>query len=166
MFGRNKEAKIDGLEIRFYTDAAVHGSHGKIRVTNRRKGLDNKVVNFVFVGLVTPPDLTPSLMEYIWTEAKAQGYVPHGLVDALEVNNAEEEPAAVLTPAQMSEAVNLQELGRVACNLSTGDLTTFEAGSAVKVFDPSKASDAEIPAFLRKDTPARGDVLGQSMMSA
>lgn len=86
MFGLKKKQSIDSLEIRFYTDAAAHGSHGKIKVSNRRLGLDNKVVNFVFVGMTNPPAFTPSLVEYIWNEARAQGYMPLEFIGMLEVN--------------------------------------------------------------------------------
>jgi hypothetical protein len=152
MFGR-KQAKIDGLKMAFYTDAAADGSHGKILVTSRRRGLEREVVNFVFVGMTAPPALTPALMEHIWTEAKAQGFVPFEIVGALEVNAAPSKEnaqtvilagaplPAVLAPAATSEALNLQELGR----------TPVQYSDPSHPLDPARFERTEVPAFLRKE---------------
>lgn len=151
MFGR-KQAKIDGLKMAFYTDAAEHGWHGKILVTSRRRGLERVVVNFVFIGMTEPPALTPALMEHIWTEAKAQGFVPFEIVDALEVNKA-----PVLTPeAPLAPAVTAPRRAVVLppantpVDLSVGDLSMLSG--PVSMYDPEQAARAEIPAFLRKQT--------------
>ena len=80
------------FNIRFYTDASSQGSHGVINVTNRKLGLIERDVNFVLEGVTTPPMLTPVLLDKIWTAAQAQGYTPHGLPDALEVNHHAETP--------------------------------------------------------------------------
>lgn len=63
----------------FHTEAAYHGSHGKVFVTNRRLGLVNQEVNFVFAGRQLPPDLDLFIMSYIWEQAKARGFIPHKL---------------------------------------------------------------------------------------
>lgn len=92
---RNKRrTRIDDLKVHFYTEAAAFGSHGKIKVSHRRLGLVEKTVNFVLEGVTTPPLLTPSLIEHIWISAKEQGYIPLGLVDALEINAVEPATAA------------------------------------------------------------------------
>lgn len=93
IFSNRKETKIGDLQILFYVDAAAHGSHGRIRVTHRKRGLTERVVHWVAVGVTTAPDLTPSLMEHIWREAYAQGYVPHALVGCLEDNVPMDVPA-------------------------------------------------------------------------
>lgn len=150
MFGR-KQAKIDGLKMAFYTDAAAEGSHGKILVSSRRRGLDHVAVNFVFVGMVQPPALTPTLMEHIWTEAKAQGYVPFEIVGALEVNQAPPVSAAGVDPlvadaalalARSSEGLNVQELGRAPLHYSAEPAHSL---------DPARFDRTDVPAFLRKD---------------
>jgi hypothetical protein len=169
MFGR-KQAKIDGLKMAFYTDAAEHGWHGKILVTSRRRGLERTVVNFVFIGMTEPPALTPALMEHIWTEAKAQGFVPFEIVDALEVNKApEKKPDAALATGVTDEALRfkhgqgpdpLAATRRVAAvppantpvDLSSCNLSTLSG--SVLTYDPAQATTAEIPAFLRKQTNA------------
>lgn len=151
MFGR-KQAKIDGLKMAFYTDAAEHGWHGKILVSSRRRGLERTVVNFVFVGMTEPPALTPALMEHIWTEAKAQGFVPFEIVDALEVNKAPEPtPEVPVAPvvAVARRAVVLPP-ANTPVDLSAGDLSTLNG--SVAMYDPEQASRAEIPTFLRKQT--------------
>jgi hypothetical protein len=151
MFGR-KQAKIDGLKMAFYTDAAESGSHGRILVSSRRRGLDHVVVNFVFVGMKEPPALTPSLMEHIWTEAKAQGFVPFEIVGALDVNDANldmpskaepvTDPVAVARAAL--PALNTQEIGRAPQRLHA-------EAPAHRSFDPAAAANAEVPAFLRSE---------------
>lgn len=88
-FSRKSATKIGALKIAFYTDAAVHGSHGRIRVSHRREGLTEQVVNFALEGVSTAPEVTPSLVEHIWKEAYAQGYVPHSFVGFLEDNTSQ-----------------------------------------------------------------------------
>jgi hypothetical protein len=173
MFGR-KQAKIDGLKMAFYTDAAEHGWHGKILVTSRRRGLERVVVNFVFVGMTEPPALTPELMRHIWTEAKAQGFVPFEIVGALEVNKAPEKHSgatALLDPSthlpdgrSVAAVLTSKHLGpetlgtprrtivkppaNTPVDLSSDNLSTLSG--SVTMYDPQQATTAEIPAFLRK----------------
>lgn len=92
----SEPTRLKDLEVRFYTAAAADGSHGRIRVSHRRLGLVERDVNFVFVGLTTPPDLTPELLVHVFSEARAQGYVPHALVDCLEENRHQAQPEAHL----------------------------------------------------------------------
>lgn len=72
-----RKQQILELEIKFHKDTNLFGEHGAIVVSHVRQRLANVSVKFVFVGVSTPPKLTPSLLLYIWEEAKAQGYVPH-----------------------------------------------------------------------------------------
>ncbi|MCG5076633.1 hypothetical protein [Paraburkholderia tagetis] len=47
---RKTKTQIGDLRVLFYTDAAVHGSHGQIKVSRRKHNLRERVVNLVFVG--------------------------------------------------------------------------------------------------------------------
>lgn len=68
------------VEIAFHRDAAQYGSHGKILVTSRKLGLNKIGVHFVFVGLSTPPGLSPSVFEYIWEKAAEKGIQAHEII--------------------------------------------------------------------------------------
>ena len=75
MFKRNRG--IEGApKIAFYKDAAAHGEHGRIRVTNKALKLSNIDVAFVFVGHITPLPLNLTTMRMVWDAAEAQGYIP------------------------------------------------------------------------------------------
>lgn len=65
------------VEVKFYQDAKPHGRHGSINVTNRRLGLVEKDVDFVFVGITTPPALSPRTINDIFEAANDQGYIIH-----------------------------------------------------------------------------------------
>lgn len=65
------------LQLAFYKEAAIHGMHGSINVSHRGFNLNGKPVRFVFVGVHTPPAVTPELLTYIFEEAKVQGFIPH-----------------------------------------------------------------------------------------
>lgn len=62
--------------VRFWREAAAHGNHGTIVVNSRANGLKDAEVRFAFEGMTNPPKLTPQVLEYIWTQAAEQGYVP------------------------------------------------------------------------------------------
>lgn len=68
------------LEIKFHKEATPYGSHGRIEVSSKERNLKNANILFVFVGVSSPPALTPEVMNYIWEEAKAQGFTPHSLL--------------------------------------------------------------------------------------
>jgi hypothetical protein len=72
-----KKPKPFDLELRFHKEANLYGEHGQIVVSHVRQGLVEKPVRFVFVGCTTPPKLDRIAFNYIWEEARAQGYVPH-----------------------------------------------------------------------------------------
>lgn len=76
IFGRKNNKALDAMDIKFHHEANFFGSHGRIVVSHREKQLEEASVPFVFVGLTTPPDLTPGLMNYIWEQAMNQGYIP------------------------------------------------------------------------------------------
>lgn len=73
-------AKSTDLEIRFHKDANHFGEHGQLNVTHVKQNLKGVPVRFVFVGVSEAPKMDLALMNYIWEEAKYQGYIPHHLV--------------------------------------------------------------------------------------
>ena len=72
-----RKSSVMELEIKFHKEANLFGEHGSIVVSHVKQRLAGVAVKFVFVGVSTPPKLTPFLLTYIWEEAKSQGYVPH-----------------------------------------------------------------------------------------
>jgi hypothetical protein len=74
-----KSFDVRELEIAFHKKANLHGTHGLLMASHRDQRLDNFPVRFVFIGMSEPPAMTPSVIDYIWDEAKAQGYIPHKL---------------------------------------------------------------------------------------
>lgn len=68
------------LKICFHKDAIYFGEHGTINVTNKKLGLVEQNVVFVFVGVTTPPVLDLTTYIRVWEEAKTQGYIPHHIV--------------------------------------------------------------------------------------
>lgn len=74
LFGRSIE--IIDLEIAFYKDANRYGTHGVIIASHKDLGLENQPVRFVFIGMSEPPPMTPRVIEYVWEEAKVQGFIP------------------------------------------------------------------------------------------
>lgn len=83
LFGRSIEV-ID-LEIAFYKQANHFGTHGVMIASHKDLGLKNHPVRFVFIGLSTPPAMTPRIIEYIWEEARAQGFIPASIQSYGEV---------------------------------------------------------------------------------
>lgn len=75
MFGRS----IKIIELKFHKEANKHGTHGHLVASHIDQKLESVPVRFVFVGLTTPPPLTPKIMMYIWEEARTQGYIPKSL---------------------------------------------------------------------------------------
>lgn len=65
------------LRICFHKEAIYFGEHGSINVSNKKLGIVEQDVVFVFVGVTTPPVLDLTTYIRIWEEAKAQGYIPH-----------------------------------------------------------------------------------------
>ncbi|BBU33410.1 hypothetical protein BTHE68_71440 (plasmid) [Burkholderia sp. THE68] len=120
LFSARKQTKIGDLQILFFVDAAPHGSHGKIRVSHRKLGLVERAVNWVAVGVTTAPEPTPSLLEHIWREAYAQGYVPHTLVGCLEDNLPVAAPAEDAVPERGVPAVFRQAHANVIGHKSLG----------------------------------------------
>lgn len=66
-------------KVAFHKEAAYHGDHGTILVSNRAQRLTEVRVKFAFIGLDTPPNLDLNIMNYIWSQALEQGYIPHSI---------------------------------------------------------------------------------------
>lgn len=84
MFGFQKKNPVSPhakLRIEFHKEARHFGEHGKIRVSHRKQNIDDQIVVFVFPDTVTPPPLDPSLIDYIWDQASAQGYIATSLIE-------------------------------------------------------------------------------------
>lgn len=77
LFGRSIE--IIDLRIAFHKDANFYGTHGHIIATHVDHGLMDEEVRFVFLGVSKPPALTPHIVNFIWEEAKAKGFIPHSI---------------------------------------------------------------------------------------
>jgi hypothetical protein len=84
------------LKIAFHDDARYFGVHGRMQVSHKTKRLKGVPIVFVFPDMVTPPQLNPSMLAYIWAKAEAEGYIPHQLLeygkDAEIVNFSKKEP--------------------------------------------------------------------------
>lgn len=75
---RNQKNK---LQIVFQTKTTVlqGTAHGLLVADHADQNIKNRLIRFVFLGVSTPPALTPALMTYIWEEATLQGFVPKEL---------------------------------------------------------------------------------------
>ena len=102
IFSFGRKAKQFELELRFHKEANFFGEHGTINVSHIKQNLVEKPVRFVFVGITTPPKLDRILFNFIWEEAKAQGYTPHHLLTYGKENeidsSREAEMASIDTP--------------------------------------------------------------------
>lgn len=76
MFGR-KKVQIKEYDVRFYKEAALHGNHGQINVTSKHDSLQEQNVIFVFAGRGSVPKITPYIINEIFEQARAQGFIPH-----------------------------------------------------------------------------------------
>lgn len=74
-----KSFEINDLVIAFHKEANLYGTHGHLRATHIDQNIKDAPVRFVFIGMTRPPELTPTILTYIWEEARAKGYVPHGI---------------------------------------------------------------------------------------
>ena len=77
LFGRSWEV-ID-LEIAFHKQANHFGTHGVLIASHKDLKLQDHPVRFVFIGMTEPPVMTPRVIEYIWEEARAQGFIPFSI---------------------------------------------------------------------------------------
>lgn len=66
--------------VRFYKDAIHFPEHGRITVTHHTLKVRDLDVQFAFEGMSTPPALNPTSLNYIFEQAKAQGYIPYEII--------------------------------------------------------------------------------------
>ena len=77
LFGKSWE--VLDLEIAFHKQANPFGTHGVLLASHKDLKLDNQPVRFVFIGMTQPPAMTPRIIEYVWEEARAQGFIPYSI---------------------------------------------------------------------------------------
>lgn len=82
-----KEKTVYDLQIAFHRQSAGMRVHGQLTVTNREFNLDNRPINFSFIGVAVPPLMTPDVVYHLWMEAVNQGYIPHAIYSYKGVNN-------------------------------------------------------------------------------
>lgn len=105
MFGQSIE--VLGLEIAFHKQANMHGTHGVLIASHRDQKLENHPVRFVFVGLSEAPPMTPIIMNYIWEEARAQGYIPFKVMSYGHILETHNDPKIVPQVGAVPEAVRV-----------------------------------------------------------
>lgn len=63
----------------FREDAATYGEHGSIYADHKQKNLTNESIPFAFVDVPEIPALDKDVIDHIWKEAAAAGYIPRSL---------------------------------------------------------------------------------------
>lgn len=113
IFGKSIEV-ID-LKLAFHKDANIYGQHGTLRASHVTQGIKDQDVRFVFIGTSVPPALTPRIFEYVWEEARAQGYVPTALTAYGEVLATAKgiEPAELLSAARRAAEQGGNDMSKV-----------------------------------------------------
>lgn len=136
MFGRSIE--IIDLKIAFYKDANLYGTHGHLTASHFDKGLKNCAVRFVFIGLSDPPAMTPRIAEYIWEEAKAQGYIPTAISSYGSVLETHSNlPPRALISNERRSVEDFNSYGRVPSLEETAALAVAAAGGHELTMDAS-----------------------------
>lgn len=103
IFGKSIEV-ID-LKIKFHKEANLHGTHGLLVASHKGMNLEHSQVRFVFVGVCQPPAMTPRIVDYIWEEALAQGFIPHSIASYGHVLAADQGvPARALVSEERRQA--------------------------------------------------------------
>ncbi|BAW19199.1 hypothetical protein [Ralstonia phage RP31] len=99
LFGKSFE--VADLDIVFHKEANYFGAHGYLTASSAEHNVKDENIRFVFPGLSTPPVLTPRILDYIWEEAKAAGFIPTSLVSYGNVLPADSNlPSRALVSAQ------------------------------------------------------------------
>lgn len=143
LLGYTKTSSANKLEIRFHKDANYHGEHGQLLASHKKQGIEKQPIRFVFLGVSEAPKLDAVNFNYIWEEARAQGYIPHALVsygdevtlikseDALNVTvHAPEKYVPRPAPAALDFDVvaRVGELKRLLTPLKAGQGSVFPFG--------------------------------------
>ena len=127
LFGRSIE--VLDLEIAFHKEANHYGTHGVIIASHKDHGLKNQSVRFVFIGMSEPPAMTPRIIEYIWEEARAQGFVPTAIQSYGSVLNTHAGlPSRALIRHQLRQAEGIPQGARSSALETTLQATADASG--------------------------------------
>lgn len=149
MFGiklgrKEKTIRPDDLEILFHTEAAYHGEHGRLLVTNRTIGMIEKPVIFCLKGVSTPMPMNLRLFWHIWESAKAEGFIPLELLSyGNTIEYAENAQAPVRTVGHM-------QLGEMNASQAVEAVEGAIAGHRLRSVAGGAFDNVEVPAYLRK----------------
>lgn len=110
-----KSIEVVDLKIAFHKEANIYGEHGTLRVSHITQGLRDQDVRFAFIGVSTPPALTPLIFEYIWEEARAKGYIPSALTGygSVLVTTADVKPVELISAARQAAENGHNDLSKV-----------------------------------------------------
>lgn len=142
-----KTIRPDDIEVLFHTEAAYHGEHGRLLVTNRAIGMVEKPIIFCLKGVSTPLPMNLRLFWHIWESAKTEGFIP---LELLSYGNT-------IEFAEVNESG--LPVNRQLTHMQLGDATPAEAQSAVggvvnngrpRVVGGQGFHNVDVPAFLRK----------------
>lgn len=79
----------------FREDTAAIGEHGSIFADHKQKNLVNESIPFAFVGVSEIPALDPDVLQHVFNEARAAGYLPRSVRSYATVMTVK--PAPILT---------------------------------------------------------------------
>lgn len=91
-FKQKRRYVMGEVNIKFYKEANYFGEHGKIVVTRVKDGLYEVPVSFVFMGMTTPPKMSDQAINFIFDEARHQGFIPHYIEQYGSSNNPHANP--------------------------------------------------------------------------
>lgn len=133
---RAREVQPDQIEVLFHTEAAYFGEHGRLLMTNRALGIEEKPVIFCLKGISSPIPMNLRLFWHIWESAKAQGFIPLELLsygkviersgagqDDMATEHADHHP--VRTAPRLAVAPNLMGAQATAPDLTDTDVPAF-----------------------------------------
>jgi hypothetical protein len=154
-FGQKaKEVRPDDIQVLFHTEAAYHGEHGRLLVTNRAVGMIEKPIIFCLKGVSTPLPMNLRLFWHIWESAKAEGFIP---LEMLSYGNTIE--YAEVNGQAPRQAMHLDLAGSSASQ-AVEAVEGAIAGSRLRSVAGNGFAAAEIPAYLRKQQEQGADPVG------
>jgi hypothetical protein len=110
-----KRNQTNKLQIVFQTKTAIlqGGAHGLLIADYPDQNIKDRSIRFVFLGISTPPELTPAVMTHIWEEATLQGFIPKELRSYGTVVRPQENSTAMTSAKQSIVADNMPARTRV-----------------------------------------------------
>jgi hypothetical protein len=159
MFGitigrKAKEIRPDDIQVLFHTEAAYHGEHGRLLVTNRAVGMIEKPIIFCLKGVSTPLPMNLRLFWHIWESAKAEGFIPLEMLsygNTIEYAEDAHVPVRTMGHMQLGESTAAQAVEAVEGAI---------AGSRLRSVAGNSFATAEVPAYLRKQQEQGADGVG------